>query len=96
MKLSIFSEKSNTTAIAKINDIDVVVSAVNFKWIGGSISMDESESVLKSVQVAINSNDTSDNDTISNSLTAWGADGFTVNGNGATGANGDTYVDLKY
>ena len=52
--------------------------------------------VLRGVQVAINSNDTSDNDTISNALTAWGADGFTVNGNGATGANGDTYVGWNW
>ncbi len=38
---------------AKINGIDVVISAVNFLFIGGSISMDESESVLASVQTAI-------------------------------------------
>lgn len=38
---------------AKINDIDVVVSAVNFKFIGGSISMNEGENVLASVQTAI-------------------------------------------
>jgi len=38
---------------AKINDIDIVVSAVNFAWIGGSISMNEGENVLKSVQTAI-------------------------------------------
>ena len=38
---------------AKINDIDIVVSAVNFSWIGGSISMNEGENVLKSVQTAI-------------------------------------------
>ena len=37
----------------KINDIDVVVSAVNFKFIGGSISMNEGENVLASVQTAI-------------------------------------------
>jgi hypothetical protein len=52
--------------------------------------------VLRGVQVAINSNDTSANDTISNSLTAFGTDGFTVNGNGATGANGDTYVGWNW
>jgi len=38
---------------AKINNIDVVVSGVNFKWIGGSISQNESENVLASVQTAI-------------------------------------------
>ena len=38
---------------AKINDIDVVASAVNFKYIGGSISMDESENVLASIKTAI-------------------------------------------
>jgi acetyl-CoA carboxylase carboxyl transferase subunit beta len=38
---------------AKINDIDVVVSAVNFKFIGGSISMNEGENVLASVQKAL-------------------------------------------
>jgi acetyl-CoA carboxylase carboxyl transferase subunit beta len=38
---------------AKINNIDVVVSAVNFKFIGGSISMAEGENVLASIQVAI-------------------------------------------
>ncbi len=37
----------------KINDIDVVVSAVNFKFIGGSISMNEGENVLTAVQTAI-------------------------------------------
>ncbi len=38
---------------AKINDIDVVASAVDFRWIGGSISMNESECMLASVQTAI-------------------------------------------
>ena len=38
---------------AKINDIDVVISAVNFQFIGGSISMNESECMLASVQTAI-------------------------------------------
>ena len=38
---------------AKINNIDVVVSAVNFSYIGGSISCDEGENVLASVQTAI-------------------------------------------
>ena len=38
---------------AKINNIDVVVSAVNFSYIGGSISCDEGECVLASVQTAI-------------------------------------------
>lgn len=37
----------------KINDIDIVMSAVNFKFIGGSISMNEGENVLASVQTAI-------------------------------------------
>ena len=37
----------------KINDIDVVVSAVNFKFIGGSISMNEGENVLASIQKAL-------------------------------------------
>ncbi len=37
----------------KINDIDVVVSAVNFKFIGGSISMAEGENVLTAVDKAI-------------------------------------------
>ena len=39
---------------AKINEIDIVVSAVNFKFIGGSISMDEGENILSAVQTAIN------------------------------------------
>tara|TARA_B100000963_G_scaffold349977_1_gene359645 strand:+ start:83 stop:1012 length:930 start_codon:yes stop_codon:yes gene_type:complete len=38
---------------AKINDIDVVASAVNFRFIGGSISMDESENVLAAIKTAI-------------------------------------------
>jgi len=38
---------------SKINNIDVVVSAVNFKFIGGSISMNEGESILASVQTAL-------------------------------------------
>ena len=38
---------------AKINDIDVVASAVNFKFIGGSISMDEAENVLAAIKTAI-------------------------------------------
>ena len=38
----------------KINNIDVVVSAVDFKFIGGSISMAEGENVLAAVQTAIN------------------------------------------
>ena len=40
----------------------------------------------------INTNDNSADDTVSNALTAFDADGFTVNGNGSTGANGDTYA----
>ena len=38
---------------AKIDNIDVVMSAVDFKFIGGSISMAEGENVLTSVQRAI-------------------------------------------
>ena len=38
---------------AKINDIEVVASAVNFKFIGGSISMDEAENVLAAIKTAI-------------------------------------------
>ena len=38
---------------AKINDIEVIASAVNFKFIGGSISMDESENVLAAIKTAI-------------------------------------------
>ena len=38
---------------AKINNIEVVVSAVDFKFIGGSISMAEGENVLTAVQRAI-------------------------------------------
>ena len=38
---------------AKINDIEVVASAVNFKFIGGSISMDESENVLAAIKTAL-------------------------------------------
>ena len=38
---------------AKINNIDVVVSAVNFKWIGGSISLNEGENVLAAINTAI-------------------------------------------
>ncbi len=38
---------------AKIDDIDIVISAVNFKFIGGSISMNEGENVLAAVQTAI-------------------------------------------
>ena len=41
---------------AKINDIEVVASAVNFKFIGGSISMDESENVLARIKTAIEKN----------------------------------------
>ena len=41
---------------AKINDIEVVASAVNFKFIGGSISMDESENVLAAIKTAIEKN----------------------------------------
>jgi len=38
---------------AKTNNIDVVVSAVNFKWIGGSISLNEGENVLAAINTAI-------------------------------------------
>ena len=41
---------------AKINDIEVVASAVNFRFIGGSISMDESENVLAAIKTAIEKN----------------------------------------
>jgi hypothetical protein len=72
----------------------------DFTWIKCRTAGSGTDHVLfdavRGVQVAINSNDTSANDTISNSLTAFGTDGFTVNGNGATGASGDTYVGWNW
>ena len=47
---------------------------------------------VRGVTKSLNSNDNSADDTISNALTAFGTDGFTVGGNGATGASGDTYA----
>ena len=47
---------------------------------------------VRGVTKALNSNDDSADDTISNALTTFGTDGFTVSGNGATNENSQTYV----
>ena len=52
---------------------------------------------VRGVTKSLNSNDTSADDTISNALTAFGTDGFTVGGNSATGAgSGSTYVSWNW
>jgi len=49
--------------------------------------------VIRGVTKALNSNDATAEDTISNSLTAFGTDGFTVNGNASSNAgSGSTYA----
>ena len=72
----------------------------DFTWIKCSAAGSGTDHVLfdtvRGVTKALNSNDNSVEDPISNALTAFGTDGFTVNGNGATGANGDTYVSWNW
>ena len=72
----------------------------DFTWIKCRTAGSGTDHVLfdavRGVTKALNSNDNSLEDTISNSLTAFGTDGFTVNGNGATGASGDTYVGWNW
>ncbi len=52
---------------------------------------------VRGVTKSLNSNDTSTDDTISNALTAFGTDGFTVGGNSATGAgSGSTYASWNW
>jgi hypothetical protein len=72
----------------------------DFTWIKCRAAGSGTDHVLfdavRGVTKALNSNDNSVEDTISNSLTAFGTDGFTVNGNGATGASGDTYVGWNW
>ena len=72
----------------------------DFTWIKCRAAGSGTDHVLfdavRGVTKALNSNDNSIEDTISNSLTAFGTDGFTVNGNGATGASGDTYVGWNW
>ena len=48
--------------------------------------------VIRGVQVALNSNDTTADDTISNSLTAFNSDGFSVSGNASCNASSSNYV----
>jgi len=53
--------------------------------------------VIRGVTKALNSNDATAEDTISNSLTAFGADGFTVEGNNSSGAgSGSTYASWNW
>jgi len=52
---------------------------------------------VRGVTKSLNSNDSSADDTISNALTAFGTDGFTVGGNSATGAgSGSTYASWNW
>ena len=68
----------------------------DFTWIKCRAAGSGTDHVLfdsvRGATKALNTNDNSAEDTISNSLTAFGSDGFTVEGNGATGASGDTYA----
>ena len=51
---------------------------------------------VRGVTKALNSNDNSADDTISNALTTFGTDGFTVGGNGSTNENSQTYVSWNW
>ena len=51
---------------------------------------------VRGVQVALNSNDKTTNDTISNSLTAFNSDGFTIAGNTSCNANNNTYASWNW
>jgi len=72
----------------------------DFTWIKNRTAGSGADHILidsvRGATKALNSNDNSIEDTISNSLTAFGTDGFTVNGNGATGASGDTYASWNW
>ena len=72
----------------------------DFTWIKNRAAGSGADHILtdavRGVTKALNSNDNSTEDPISNALTAFGTDGFTVNGNSATGANGDTYASWNW
>jgi hypothetical protein len=51
---------------------------------------------VRGVQVALNSNDKTTDDSISNSLTAFNSDGFTVAANTSCNANNNTYVSWNW
>jgi hypothetical protein len=72
----------------------------DFTWIkcraAGSATDHILTDAVRGVTKSLNSNDNSADDTISNALTAFGTDGFTVGANGATGASGDTYVSWNW
>ena len=78
------------------------ITGVNFQpdwvWIKNRSSVSDHVlfDIIRGVQVALNSNDTSADDTISNSLTAFNTDGFSVSGNASTNASSANYVGWNW
>ena len=92
----------NTVTYAGDGTTDRSITGVGFQpdwvWIKnrGSTADHVLFDVIRGVRVAINSNDNSADDTISNSLTAFNSDGFSVSGNASTNTSSTTYVGWNW
>jgi len=92
----------NTVTYAGDGTADRSITGVGFQpdwvWIKNRSSASDHVlfDVIRGVRVAINSNDTSADDTISNSLTAFNTDGFSVSGNASTNTSSANYVGWNW
>ncbi len=70
----------------------------DFTWIKSRVAAHSHllQDAVRGVLQTLNSNDNSADDTISNGLTAFGTDGFTVGGNGSFNSNTDNYVSWNW
>tara|TARA_R100000654_G_scaffold6429_2_gene16858 strand:+ start:665 stop:2047 length:1383 start_codon:yes stop_codon:yes gene_type:complete len=92
----------NTVTYAGDGTADRSITGVGFQpdWVWIKNRSSASDHVLfdaiRGVKVAINSNDASADDTISNSLTAFNTDGFSVSGNSSTNTSSANYVGWSW
>jgi len=96
------SDYFNTVTYAGDGTTNRSITGVNFQpdwvWIKNRSSVSDHVlfDIIRGVQVALNSNDTSADDTISNSLTAFNSDGFSVSGNASTNTSSANYVGWNW
>jgi hypothetical protein len=80
------------------NAITGVGNQPDFVWIKSRVAAHDHllQDTVRGTLQTINSNDNTADDTISNGLTAFGSDGFTVGGNGSFNSNTDNYVSWNW
>ena len=93
-----FNTKLYTGNGSSSNAITGVGFQSDFVWIKSRVAAHDHllQDAVRGVLKTLNSNDTSADDTISNGLTAFGSDGFTVGGNGSFNSNTDNYASWNW